>query len=213
MLRGNQVPRKITDWSPIVLSVANDAAGQQILEIRSFEESPSSQNDDDDLECCVCHGEDNDEPVMLQCRSCSFHVLLDCMEKWLELRRSGQHPSCPQCRSQGAFDALFRGARDVSVATETAASERAPHERGSGTSTPVSPSHSGSQVSLGGSPSPTPRAAAHGMDFHDELRRYGGRRSARLAHRPDPFRVTQSGTARRSARLAQRNGQQLERDC
>lgn len=96
MIRGNQVPWQITDWSPIVLSVANDAAGQQILEIRSFEESPSSQNDDDDLECCVCHGEDNDEPVMLQCRSCSFHVLLDCMEKWLELRRSGQHPSCPQ---------------------------------------------------------------------------------------------------------------------
>ena len=109
--------------------------------------------------------------------------------------------------SRGAFDALFRGATyvtDVSVATETAP-ERVLHERDSGVSTP-NLSDGSLEASPGGSPSPAPRAAAHGMDFHNELRGLGVRRSARLAHRPDPFRVTQPGTARRSARVAQRDG-------
>ena len=106
--------------------------------------------------------------------------------------------------SRGAFDALFRGARNVSVATETAP-ERVLHERDSGVSTP-NLSDGSLEASPGGSPSPAPRAAAHGMDFHNELRGLGVRRSARLAHRPDPFRVTQPGTARRSARVAQRDG-------
>ena len=96
MLRRNQVPWEISDWSPAVLSVANDAAGQQILKLRSFEQNPSVQSGDGEVECCICLDENNDEPVMLQCPSCSFHVHLDCMENWLKLRRPGQHPWCPQ---------------------------------------------------------------------------------------------------------------------
>lgn len=90
MVQQRQIPWQVSQESPAILSVSNDRAGEQTLEIKSF--SPGSETDS--IECGIRRSEEDDESVTLHCAKCTFIVHLGCMDSWLRSRTPGYHPTC-----------------------------------------------------------------------------------------------------------------------
>ncbi|KAJ6126415.1 hypothetical protein N7523_002027 [Penicillium sp. IBT 18751x] len=182
MLRADSVPWRVTPAQPAILSLTPStwASGQDFTL-----QTVTRSHEVDNIHCLFCLAEDEDrvdERVVLRCVRCKGLAHLACTEEWLEKRETGHGTSCCICRTETAFDALYR--EPIGPSPEESSVETIADIPSNSRTTPpsIDPPRAGVPLTQPAEPRRRHRGSAA------PAAQDGVRRSARLAQVPAPHR-------------------------